>query len=194
VTFLGDEPSIFGDEPSGDIGSPDGPLISYYERNAGAGFTSPTRTAGTTEYRSRALATVTFDANGRGTAPAPSDVVVTNAVANPGALTAPNYVFDGWFTAASGGTQVSFPDTVTGENFTPGETLEIWLMATPVQLTTVVVGTSGTFAVNVVIPADIAAGAHSIEVRCCSPALASYCCVAVKLRRRTRRKTWRGLE
>ncbi len=58
--------------------------------------------------------TVTFDANG-GTAPAPSSKSVTYASAYGTLATTDRsgYTFNGWFTAASGGTQVNAGTTVT---------------------------------------------------------------------------------
>ena len=53
--------------------------------------------------------------------------------------------------------------TVTGENFIPGESVELSLHSTPVLLATVVVGADGTFSTDVVIPASTASGAHHIE-------------------------------
>jgi len=107
-----------------------------------------------------------------------------------------SYEFAGWFTAQTGGTEVTFPYTVThhttlyaqwervaasfaapdrvapgstvsisGENFIPGESVEIWLRSTPVRLATVTVSADGTFSTSVVIPADTVAGDHHFELR-----------------------------
>jgi len=111
---MGNQPTV-GNTAFGPTGDPGGPLISYYLRNAGVGFTSPIWTAGNLGYRSQALATVTFDANGHGTAPAATDVVVGQSLANPGSLTAAGFTFNGWFAAASGGTAVTFPNAVAAD-------------------------------------------------------------------------------
>ncbi|WP_430867889.1 leucine-rich repeat protein [Demequina aurantiaca] len=110
LIFEGDAPSIgfaaFGvDLPS------DGPLVSYYARNSG--FTAPTWTAGQAEFRSQALATVTFDANGHGTTPTAVDVVVDDTVAEPTDPTETGYTFDGWFDAATGGNAFAFATPIT---------------------------------------------------------------------------------
>ena len=55
--------------------------------------------------------TVTFDANGYGTAPA-SQIVKTGSLAyEPEALTASDYVFCGWYTTSNGGTRWDFANT-----------------------------------------------------------------------------------
>jgi len=139
--------------------------------------------------------TLTFEPNNGDAATTVTDDYATTV----GAPTTPNrasHAFTGWFTAPTGGTQVTFPYTltgddslyaqwtalpasitapatatageivtVTGENFIPGETVEIWLLSTPTKLTTLVVGVEGTFSAHVTIPATAPAGAHHIEVR-----------------------------
>ena len=114
VKFLGSAPTTIGTSPLGTTGTPSGPLVSYYARNSG--FATPTwGSFGGYSYMSQALATVTFDANGHGTAPAATDVVVGQSVANPGALTAAGFTVNGWFAAASGGTAVAFPDAIAAD-------------------------------------------------------------------------------
>jgi len=114
VTFLGSAPTTLGNRPLGPDGTSSGPLVSYYARNSG--FTEPVWfTGGGYFYQSQPLATVTFDANGHGTAPAATDVVVSQSLANPGSLTAAGFAFNGWFPAASGGTAVTFPNAVAAD-------------------------------------------------------------------------------
>lgn len=55
--------------------------------------------------------------------------------------------------------------TITGDVFDPDENIEIWLLSTPILLTTTSADTSGAFSVNVTIPADVPVGSHHIEVR-----------------------------
>ncbi len=138
VKFLGTAPTL-GSALFGATGTPDGPLISYYLRNAGAVFTTPTWSAGNVEYDSQALATVTFDANGHGIAPAATDVVVGQSVANPGSLTAAGYTFKGWFAAASGGTAVVFPNVIAGDTTLYAQ----WSVATAVTATGSNLATTG---------------------------------------------------
>lgn len=139
--------------------------------------------------------TVTF-APQNGEAPTSQDADYNTTVVAPSAPTLVSHSFSGWFTAATGGTQVSFPYTitedvtlyaqwerlpvhvtvpgqaaggstitVTGENYLPGEAIEIWLLSTPVQLASLVAGTDGTFSASVTIPTNVPAGVHSLEVR-----------------------------
>ena len=197
VEFSGNEPTTIGDDPLGSTDGASGPLVTFYDRNTG--FDSPTWTVGGRTYRSQELATVTFDVSGHGTAPAAADVVVGQTVANPGDLTEAAYAFDGWFTAASGGTAVVFPYAVTadvtlyahwsdipetmtspasassgdsiavtGAGFAPGETIEIWLLSTPVMLASTTAAGDGTLAVTVTIPEGTSPGAHHLEARAAS--------------------------
>lgn len=112
AVFLGDEPTT-SSAPLGDVAGSNDPLVSYYARNTG--FGSPTWTAGGRTYRSQALATVTFNANGYGTAPAATDVVVGANATAPANPSATGYTFDGWFTAASGGTEFDFSSAVSAD-------------------------------------------------------------------------------
>lgn len=139
--------------------------------------------------------TVTFEP-ANGDAAISQTVDYNDTVVAPSAPSLVSHSFLGWFTAASGGTQVTFPYTVTGdttlyaqwervaakvtapaqaaagstitvtgESFIPGETVQVWLLSTPVQIGTATVGTDGTFTVNAAIPANVTAGSHSVEVR-----------------------------
>ncbi len=212
VKFLGNEPPGIRSYTFDNTGGASDLLVSYYGRFSGSGFTSPIWFAGSVTYRSQALATVTFVAQGNGTAPAPVDVVVWGSVTDPGVLTAPGYAFGGWFTAASGGTAVTFPYTVTadttlyaqwsdtpatittpatftpwavfavtGDNFTPGEYVEIWLLSTPVKLASTTAASDGTISVPVTIPETVAAGPHHIEARATSDTVSNAITVQVAL-------------
>ena len=134
--------------------------------------------------------------------PGNGDVATTESVAHGSTISPPavpsraSHLFTGWFTAAEGGTLVTFPlivtgdvtlyaqweripatfdapdnvapgatISVTGENFIPGESVEIWLLSTPTKLATVIVGADGTFETTVVIPAETSAGSHHLELR-----------------------------
>jgi len=69
VKFLGSAPTTIGTSPLGTTSTPSGPLVLYYACNSG--FATPTwGSFGGYSYMSQALATVIFDANGHGTAPA----------------------------------------------------------------------------------------------------------------------------
>jgi uncharacterized repeat protein (TIGR02543 family) len=89
------------------------PTIVYRWRfgspQTAGGYTAPTWKG----IASRALATVGFDANGHGTAPASQDVAVSSAAAAPTSPSASGYSFGGWFTAASAGTAWAFATPVT---------------------------------------------------------------------------------
>ena len=263
ITFEGNAPLL---SQALALGPATTPIYFYADAT---GFTTPTWSGGGSTVYSPieiALVTVSFDANGHGTAPTSATVRPGNTVADPGALSATGYAFSGWFTAASGGTEVTFPYTatanvtlyaqwdvneytvtfepgngdsattqtveynetatapfaptrvghsfngwftaasggtqvtfpytvtgdttlyaqwervaakvtapaqaaagstitVTGESFIPGETVQVWLLSTPVQIGTATVGTDGTFTVNAAIPANVTAGSHSVEVR-----------------------------
>jgi len=106
VEFKGNAPVLGFIAFSGD------PLVIF---PAGAtGFTAPLWDAGGVLYRSEARATITFDANGHGTAPASQHLAVGNTMPDPGNLSATSYTFTGWWTAAIGGDRVAFPYNVTG--------------------------------------------------------------------------------
>lgn len=112
VTFLGNAPTLSN---AGPIGT-SSPTVYFYED--ATGFTTPTWTGGSsTTYTTEMipLATVTFDANGHGTAPGASTGRPGTTVADPGALAATGFTFTGWWTAATGGTQVTFPYTRTSD-------------------------------------------------------------------------------
>ena len=59
--------------------------------------------------------TVTFDANGKGTAPVAQTVVDGATATNPGALTATGYTFGGWYTDAACTQAYDFATAVTGD-------------------------------------------------------------------------------
>ncbi|WP_229051267.1 leucine-rich repeat protein [Aeromicrobium sp. Leaf350] len=88
----------------------------YTAATGGSPVTFPLAVSGSTTLYARwtALHTVTFDANGHGTAPAAVVVADGATVADPGALAVEGQLFDGWYTAATGGDPVTFPLTVTG--------------------------------------------------------------------------------
>lgn len=189
VRFMGDVPSslamlVFGNAHC---------QVFYYGRYAGFA------TSRLNDYRLTALATVTLNANGHGSVGQALDVEVGRAIASPTAPTEAGYVFDGWSTAASGGSAFDFtspitaditlyaqwsvltaaiaaPATalpgasliVTGDSFTPGESVEIWLLSSPVHLTDTTAALDGTINVTVTIPAGTPAGLHHLEARAAS--------------------------
>lgn len=55
--------------------------------------------------------------------------------------------------------------TVTASGFQSGESYEIWLHSTPVQLTTGTASATGAISQVVTIPTNVPAGAHRIEIR-----------------------------
>lgn len=91
------------------------PTIVYHWRfgspQTAGGYTSPTWHG----IASLALATVDFDANGHGVAPASQDVALNSAATSPTSPTAGGYQFDGWFTSASAGTAWDFASPVTSD-------------------------------------------------------------------------------
>ena len=139
--------------------------------------------------------TVTFDTSGYGAAPPPIDVATGGTVTPPAAPERPGYDFVGWFDAPTGGNPVDFTavsdhttayaqwvDTaesltapasavagatisLTGDGYQPNEPLEIWLLSTPVQLTTLTADAQGAFTTTVTIPANVTPGAHTLEIR-----------------------------
>ncbi len=113
VKFEGNEPTMGASAPFGLVGAGNDPLVSYYARNTG--FASPTWTVDSETYRSQALATVTYDANGHGTAPSSADVVVGASTSEPTAPSQPGYTFAGWFNAATGGSAFNFAAPITAD-------------------------------------------------------------------------------
>jgi uncharacterized repeat protein (TIGR02543 family) len=111
VNFLGPAPATVGVTPF----DTSDPLLVYYPQYGAAvvagGFTTPTWHG----YRTTSVATVTYNANGHGSAPAPSSALVGQLLTAPDAPTAAGYTFAGWFTSADGGTQWNFAsDDVPG--------------------------------------------------------------------------------
>ena len=110
ATFLGAAPTI----GTGDFAVA-GPRIFYPWRygapQTSGGYTSPTWRGIT----ATAVATVSFAASGHGTAPGSQDVVVGATATAPADPAASGYRFDGWFTAATGGTAWAFASPVTSD-------------------------------------------------------------------------------
>jgi len=98
ATFEGAAPATFG---SG-VFAVSNPQLRYRWRHGDprspGGFTSPTWNG----YPATAFATVTFDTDGHGTAPADLDVVVGSAATAPPAPTATGFAFTGWSLAGGG--------------------------------------------------------------------------------------------
>jgi uncharacterized repeat protein (TIGR02543 family) len=115
ATFQGAAPTTFGTN----VFNVSNPLIQYDAAFGSppvvGGFTSPTWHG----YNTASIATIAFDANGHGTAPtsvtAPTGHVIP-AGSVPSAPTASGYVFVGWFTAASGGTEWNFGTTLVSSD------------------------------------------------------------------------------
>jgi uncharacterized repeat protein (TIGR02543 family) len=114
VNFLGAAPATVGVTPF----DTSDPLLVYYPQYGAAvvagGFTSPTWRG----YRTTSVATVNYEANGHGSAPAVSSALVGQLLAAPTAPTAAGYTFVGWFTSAEGGTQWNFTSDVVPGNIT----------------------------------------------------------------------------
>jgi uncharacterized repeat protein (TIGR02543 family)/MYXO-CTERM domain-containing protein len=121
ATFLGAMPTV-GTHLFGDSISPD--LIVYYDVSYGdpplvSGYTTPTWQANAADtgtagpFNTEPIAVVRFMGNG-GSSPADQTVLVGDTVTDP-ATSRAGYRFDGWFTAASGGTEWNFTDPVTND-------------------------------------------------------------------------------
>ena len=184
VTFAGNEPTL-----ASDWANVNGATVYYYK--GAAGF-APADWPDSTLVE---LVTVSFDPGVYGTVPAPIDVPTGSAVTPPVLVDRPGFDFVGWFDAPTGGTQVDVnavtdhvtlyprwvdtPEsltapasavagatiTLTGDGYQPNEALEIWLLSTPVQLTTLTADAQGAFTTTVTIPANVTPGAHTLEIR-----------------------------
>ncbi len=190
VTMGGDEPASLGTSAFGAVASGNDPLVSFPE---GATYTHGVPgvwSANGTDYRVQEPVTVIF-VTPVGTAPATAHPIAYTGTVDPGDLTATGYRFDGWYAAASGGTALTFPRTMTGDTtfyaqwearavtspsnagtkesvtvsgtgFEPGESVRIELHSDPVLLTTVIADAGGAFTTTVTIPSTTAAGNHSL--------------------------------
>jgi len=110
VRFLGAAPATFGSN----VFTSD-PLVSYYwsygNPQTSGGFT-PSSWNG---YTTQAIAILTYDTND-GTTIDPVETVVGTTATAQAAATKTDHTFDGWYTAATGGTTWNFTtDTVTGD-------------------------------------------------------------------------------
>ena len=110
VRFLGAAPASFGLS----VFTSD-PLVSYYWRFGDSQITSGFTTPSWNGYKTQAIAIITYDTNG-GTTIDPADTVVGTTATEPAAAVKTDYKFDGWYTAATGGTAWNFTtDTVAGD-------------------------------------------------------------------------------
>jgi hypothetical protein len=107
ATFEGAAPTTFGTG----VFDVSNPLVVYDvafgDPPVAGGFTSPTWMG----YPTSAVAKISFDTNGHGTAPTPVSAPTGHVLPNglrPAPPTASGLVFGGWFTAASGGTRWDF--------------------------------------------------------------------------------------
>ncbi|WP_084075507.1 leucine-rich repeat protein [Demequina sp. NBRC 110052] len=110
VTMLGPAPFV----GTHGLGNSD-PLVTYYQRYAGSGYTSPTWDTGDDTWRTQALVQLAFDANGHGTAPSARDVNLGGTTAEPAALSATGYTFAGWFDSPAGGSEFDFDAALTSD-------------------------------------------------------------------------------
>lgn len=141
------------------------------------------------------LVRVSFDTGGFGTTPPAIELPIGEPLTPPVLSDRPTFDFLGWYDAPTGGALVDltairdhmtlyarwvdtpeFLDapagaapgdviTLTGSGFQPGESVEIWLLSTPVRLAVLSADASGAFSVTVTIPANITPGSHTLEVR-----------------------------
>jgi hypothetical protein len=190
VTMEGNAPSSIGIGAFGVVGGANDPIVSF---PPGATFTHGATgfwNAGGTMYRVAEPVTVTF-VTPVGVAPATVHPMTYIGTVDPGDLTADLYRFDGWYSAASGGSPLSLPMTVTGDTtlyarwvardvvapadskpgdsitvsgtgFEPGESVAIELHSDPVLLGTLVANGSGAISGTFTIPAGVPAGNHSL--------------------------------
>jgi len=110
--------------PDGDTASDPGPLTAtgwrfdgwFDAASGGAEVTFPLTVTATTNIYAHwtQLFDVTY-ASAHGTTPSSAVVLDGTTVADPGPLAATGYRFDGWYDAASGGAEVTFPLTVTAD-------------------------------------------------------------------------------
>lgn len=136
VQFRGDEPAVLGTIILGWSDEVD-PLVSYYGRYApsfgdSSGLWDTTTSSSYDTYRTQALAAVTFDSQGIGTAPAPADVVVGESVAEPSAPSATGFTFDGWFDAAAAGSPVNFSSAIASDTTVYAQWTEAAVVVPPV--------------------------------------------------------------
>ena len=184
MRFDGDAPTL-----ASDWANVNGTTVYYYK--GATGFT-PADWPNSTLVE---LVTVTFDTGGWGTTPTPIVDVAGRGVTPPTLPGRPGFDFVGWFDAPTGGNLVDFTSvndhitayarwvdtpeslnapvsaaagatiTLTGAGFQAGEPLEVWLLSTPVQLTSLNADAAGAFTATVTIPANVTPGAHTLEVR-----------------------------
>src|SRR6202034_3362041 len=85
--------------------------------SGGSALTSPYLLSGSTtlyaQWTANALDTISFDSEG-GSAVASLSGPDGSTITLPGAPSLPGYTFDGWFTAASGGSALTSPDLLSG--------------------------------------------------------------------------------
>lgn len=113
VSMLGPAPTT-GNLPFGAVTeTAAGPLISYYARYQGSGYTTPTWTTGGADYRSHALGTLSFDAGGLVADPAPIDLEIGQLfpVSTLPTLESSSHDFVGWTTTV--GNTTVLPDSIS---------------------------------------------------------------------------------
>jgi uncharacterized repeat protein (TIGR02543 family) len=143
VEFLGAPPgSIHDAGPGSSLGNADD-LIVYYQWAFGDPQFAGGFTAGWHGFATAAIATVTFDLNGHGSAVSPEKVVVGNLATAPTPPTETGRIFNGWYTDAALTTRADFSDPITSDTTlfaswsvlaVTGQSLNPWLLPGGVAL------------------------------------------------------------
>lgn len=114
IVFAGAAPTTFtAAGATGSFGTATGKTVSFHwafgSPQTAGGFTTPTWNG----YNTSAIVTVSFDAQGHGTAPASQEFVSGGTATQPAAPTAAGQKFTGWFTSAALTTPFDFAAPVT---------------------------------------------------------------------------------